>query len=91
MGIGKTIDEEYGKNLKSMSLHGNYLKEEEEAALMNLPLSKRWLDIPYLRYETESLLCAAQKKGWLLTTYFQKYRKHRVGLNADYSRYKTRQ
>ena len=54
--------------MKSMSLHGNYFKEQASTTLINLPLSKRWLDIPYFRYETESLLCVAQEQA-LATNY----------------------
>ena len=38
MGNTQTIDAEHDANLKTMNLHGNYFKEQEEIAVVNLPL-----------------------------------------------------
>ena len=67
-GTTKTIDDEHKENLHSMNLHGVYFKEQEATAVINMTLSKRWLDIPYFRYETDSLICAAQEQA-LATNY----------------------
>ena len=51
-----------------MSLYGNYFKQQEEIVTINLPAYKRLMDIPYLIFETDSMLCAAQEQG--LATYY---------------------
>ena len=67
---GKTedIDKEHAEGLKAMELHGQYFDRMEKTPNINMPLSRRWLEIPYLRFETESLLCAAQEQA-LATNY----------------------
>ena len=67
-GNTKVIDQEHHDELKSMSLHGNYFQEQAENTVVNLSLSRRWLDVPYFRFETESLICAAQEQA-LATNY----------------------
>jgi hypothetical protein len=67
-GDVECIDKEHEKELRKMNLHGDYFRQQDKIATVNLPLSTEWLDIPYLRFETESLLCAAQEQA-LATNY----------------------
>ena len=67
-GSTEDIDREHAEGLKGMELHGQYFDRMEKTPNINLPLSRRWLEKPYLRFETESLLCAAQEQA-LATNY----------------------
>ena len=67
-GYTATIDKEHDTKLKEMEMHGQYFREMEVTPNINLPLSRQWLEKPYLRYETESLICAAQEQA-LATNY----------------------
>ena len=57
------IDKEHEDGLKEMKLHGQYFKVMEDTPNINLALSRSWLVKPYFRYETESLICAAQEQA----------------------------
>ena len=62
-GTTKIIDDKHKEELHNINLHGTYFKEQEATAVINTILSKRWLDIPYFRYETDILICAAQEQA----------------------------
>ena len=61
---GTTVDinKEHARSLRGMKLHGQYFVQQEALPNINPGLSRRWLKVPYLRYETESLLCATQEQ-----------------------------
>jgi len=61
-GTTKLIDAEHEEGLSEMTLHGNDFKQQDTIPNINLLLSRRWTSIPYLRFETESILCAAQEQ-----------------------------
>ena len=44
-------------------MHGDYFKQQDEMTNIDLNKSKQWLNKANLRYETESLLCAAQEQA----------------------------
>merc|ERR1712214_72743 len=45
-----------------MDLHGDYFRRRNAIPTFDEKKSMKWLDTPFLRYETESLLCAAQEQ-----------------------------
>ena len=51
------------KSLLEMKLHGDYFKRQINMPNVDIGLSHSWLKNSYLRYETESLLCAAQEQA----------------------------
>ena len=53
---------EHEEGLREMRLHDYYFKQQDALLNINLPLSRRWTSIPYLRFETESLLCAFREQ-----------------------------
>ena len=67
-GRAEVIDKEHYLGLKQMEMHGQYFDRMEKTPNINLVLSRRWIERPYLRYETESLICAAQEQA-LATNY----------------------
>ena len=56
-------DKEHYEGLKEMKMHGDYFKQQEEMTNIDLNKSKQWLNKANLRFETESLLCAAQEQA----------------------------
>ena len=69
-GAGTTndIDEEHEVELGKMKLHGDYFTQRDGAVNINVPRSEQWLERSQLRFETESLICAAQEQA-LATKY----------------------
>ena len=67
-GDSTTIDEEHEKGLRKMAMHGDYFRQQMETPNVDLELSHQWLKRSYLRFETESLICAAQEQA-LATRY----------------------
>ena len=61
-GTTDDIDEEHLDKLMEMKLHGNYFKSIANLPNIDEERSRRWLNTPTLRFETESLLCAAQEQ-----------------------------
>ena len=61
-GSTDDIDKDHEKKLLEMKLHGNYFEQQEKLPDIDLELSRRWLSSSFLRYETESLICAAQEQ-----------------------------
>ena len=57
------IEKEHLDELKKMKLHGQYFKEREQIPEVSLSLSDQWLEQSHLRFETESLICAAQEQA----------------------------
>ena len=53
---------EHEEGIREMNLHGNYYKQLNALPKIDLPFSRRWTSIPYLRFETESLLCAFREQ-----------------------------
>ena len=70
-GDTDTIEKEHFERLKEMKLHGQYFKDRETIPEVDLKLSDQWLEQSHLRYETESLICAAQEQA-LNTRYIQR-------------------
>jgi hypothetical protein len=62
-GTTKTINTGHKKALENMRLHGNYFDQQKAIVAVDPVASRDWLDIPHLRFETESLLCAAQEQA----------------------------
>ncbi len=50
-------------SLHQMELHGDYFKRQLAMPNVATDLSKAWLKHSYFRFETESLLCAAQEQA----------------------------
>ena len=67
-GTTKEIGDEHLKELMKMELHGDYFKQRDEAVNIDVEKSQQWLEQSHLRFETESLLCAAQEQA-LATRY----------------------
>ena len=65
------IEKEHMEELRKMKLHGQFFKEQEAIPDVDKKLSHQWLDQSHLRFETESLICAAQEQA-LKTRYIQK-------------------
>ena len=61
-GTTDNIDEEHLGKLMEMKLHGNYFKSMADLPNIDEERSRRWLNTPTLRFETESLLYAAQEQ-----------------------------
>ena len=59
----KAIDDEHNENLLKMNLHGSYFKDRNSIPTLNPQKSSKWLKSPFMRFETESLLCAAQEQA----------------------------
>ena len=70
-GNTMTIEKEHMEELSKMKLHGQYFNEQAAIPDVNLKLSHQWLEQSHLRFETESLICAAQEQA-LNTRYIQK-------------------
>lgn len=64
------IAKEHLNELKKMKLHGQYFEDQAKILDVNLSLSQQWLDQSHLRFENESLICAAQEQT-LKTKYIQ--------------------
>ena len=62
-GDAKEIDEEHDDQLNKMKVHGQYFKMQKETPEVDMIASRRWLEKAHLRFETESLLCAAQEQA----------------------------
>ena len=62
------IDKTHQENLHAMKLHGEYFNQQKNIPNVHIELSNEWLEKTYLRYETESLICAAQEQA-LATNY----------------------
>ena len=60
--------EYHNEELLKMNLHGNYFKRQNEIPNVDMGQSYAWLHKFQLRFETESLLCAAQEQA-LATKY----------------------
>ena len=65
------IEKEHMEELQKMKLHGQFFKEQEAIPDVDKKLSHQWLEQSHLRFETESLICAAQEQA-LKTRYIQK-------------------
>lgn len=59
----ESIDNKHLKSLLKMGLHGNYFKSRNAIPSLNPQQSENWLNAPFMRFETESLLCAAQEQA----------------------------
>ena len=46
-----------------MKMHGQYFKMQNETPEINFSASHEWLEKAHLRFETESLICAAQEQA----------------------------
>ena len=55
--------------MKNMKLH-DYFNQQAAITNIDLEMSRKWMNNPYLRFERESLLCAAQEQA-LATNYIQ--------------------
>jgi hypothetical protein len=64
------IDREHLAETRKMKLHGDYFRQRGEAVNIDLAQSEQWLEQSHLRFETESLLCAAQEQA-LATKYMK--------------------
>ena len=53
-----------------MNMHGQHFREQKQIPEISTDLSNRWLNNSHLRFETESLLCAAQEQV-IKTRYIQ--------------------
>ena len=69
-GTTESIDKEHEREMRSMKLHGDYFNQQEALPNIDLEASRKWINSPHLRFETESLLCAAQEQA-LNTKYLQ--------------------
>lgn len=69
-GTTKEIGNEHLKEMRKMELHGDYFRRRDEAVNMDVEKSEQWLEQSHLRFETESLLCAAQEQA-LATRYMR--------------------
>ena len=61
-------DKYHYNSLHKMALHGDYFKRQLAMPNVATDLSKAWLKNSYFRFETESLICAAQEQA-LATKY----------------------
>ena len=78
-GSTKEIDQEHQDGLEAMKMHGDYFKQQAELVNVELTKSQEWLNQSHLRFETESLICAAQEQA--LHT---KYMRSKIwGCNSD--------
>ena len=62
-GNAKEIDDEHRFRLNEMKVHGQYFKKQNETPEIDLKASHEWLEKAHLRFETESLICAAQEQA----------------------------
>ena len=58
----KGIDKEHLEGLEKMAMHGDYVQQRNQTVNIDVGRSEQWLEQSYLRFETESLLCAAQEQ-----------------------------
>ena len=61
VGDAKTIVKEHIDELKHMQLYRQDFNEQEVILEDDLNLSNQWIEQSYLRFETESIICAAQE------------------------------
>ena len=61
-GTAETIDDEHLGGLRGMKMHGDFFRQREEAVNIDVENSDKWLEQSHLRFETESLVCAAQEQ-----------------------------
>ena len=64
----KENDKEHLVGLREMAMHGDYFRQRDEAVNIDVEKSEQWMEQSHLRFETESLLCAAQEQA-LATKY----------------------
>ena len=62
-GTTDEIDKKHLTGLKEMKMHGDYFRQRDEAVNIDHDKSVQWLEQSHLRFETESLLCAAQEQA----------------------------
>ena len=61
-GSTEETDNAHLEGLKKMKMHGDYFRQRDEAVNVDIKKSEEWLKQSHLRFETESLLCAAQEQ-----------------------------
>jgi hypothetical protein len=59
------------RELLHMPMHGQWFRQRDAIATVDVPSSNHWLKYAHLRCETESLICAAQEQT-LATNYVRK-------------------
>ena len=59
----KAIVNERREKLLEMPLHGQFFQQQSEIPTIDSSLSVDWLENSHLRFETESLICAAQEQA----------------------------
>ena len=59
----EAIEKEHVKSLNKMNLHGNFFRTRAAIPEVNTTESNQWLETAHLRFETESLICAAQEQA----------------------------
>ena len=62
-GSTKEINEEHKKGLEDMVMHGQFARQTAQLDAVDVEGGQRWLHTSHLRFETESLLCAAQEQA----------------------------
>ena len=62
-GTTEQIDKEHLDEMMKMKLHGDYFKQRDGIVNVDLAKSEQWNEQTHLRFETESLLCAAQEQA----------------------------
>ena len=59
----EAIEKEHVESLNKMNLHGNFFRARAAIPEVNTTESNQWLETAHLRFETESLICAAQEQA----------------------------
>ena len=77
-GTAEEIDKEHMNELKKMKMHGEYWRQRDETVNIDMNKSEQWLEQLHLRFETKSLICAAQEQA--LAT---KYTKSKIWGNGE--------
>ena len=77
-GKGIDVDKRHLKGMREMKLHREYFQQRKEMVNIDDPKSDQWLTKAHLRFETESLLCAAQEQ-----TLATKYMKAKIWGNGS--------
>jgi hypothetical protein len=78
--LSRSTDEGHRRALLDMPLHGQFFKQQAEIPNADIDQSFRWTQGAHLRYETESLICAAQEQA--LATNHIKARIWKNGTNS---------
>ena len=61
-GTTKEIDDEHLEEMTKMKLHGEFFRQRNAIINVDRAKSNQWLKLSKFRFETESLICAAQEQ-----------------------------